>query len=83
MGQNINQRHLSNVLSAAKSGSARLVVSVKTSAGTAARLEMGLQEAADVIEALEGLVQADEQAVSQGLDADNEAETPQQSSTKE
>lgn len=83
MSTNINQRHLSNVLSATKNNNARLVISVTTSAGTVARLEVPQADAADLIDALEGMVQADGPATDEMIEEENEATQSQPSSTQE
>lgn len=79
----INQRHLSNVLSAIKNKNARLVISVTTSAGTVARLEVTQADAADLIDVLEGLAQADGPATDEMIEEENEATQSQPPSTQE
>ena len=83
MSTNINQRHLSNVLSATMHESARLLISVTTSAGTVARLDVPKADAADLIVVLEGMVQADGPATGGLIEADTEATQSQPSSTQE
>ena len=83
MNTSINQRHLSNVLSSWNHDNARLLLSITTSAGTVARLELTKADAAELIYVLTGMVQADGPIAYELIEEENEATQSQPSSTQE